>query len=88
MKSGRSRIEGRLLHPAQALPERRFLLRHHLQGAQHPDRDVHGHVRDRAYRRLGGALAGQQTDPEAKIGRPRQIYTGYDARDYTSMDKR
>ncbi len=30
----------------------------------------------------------QQTDPEAKIGRPRQIYTGYDARDYTNMDKR
>ena len=30
----------------------------------------------------------QQTDPEAKIGRPRQIYTGYAARDYTGMDKR
>lgn len=25
----------------------------------------------------------QQTDPEMKIGRPRQIYTGYDKRDYT-----
>ncbi|ASR43642.1 MULTISPECIES: citrate synthase [unclassified Luteimonas] len=24
----------------------------------------------------------QQVDPEAKIGRPRQIYTGYDVRDY------
>ena len=30
----------------------------------------------------------QQTDPEAKIGRPRQIYTGYAARDYTPLDKR
>jgi citrate synthase len=30
----------------------------------------------------------QQTDPEAKIGRPRQIYTGYAARDYAGMDKR
>ncbi len=30
----------------------------------------------------------QQTDPEAKIGRPRQIYTGYAGRDYTPADKR
>ena len=29
-----------------------------------------------------------RTDPEAKIGRPRQIYTGYAARDYNGMDKR
>ena len=30
----------------------------------------------------------QQTDPEAKIGRPRQIYTGYAPRDYVPTDKR
>ncbi|WP_368561580.1 citrate synthase [Pseudoxanthomonas sp. UTMC 1351] len=30
----------------------------------------------------------QQVDPEAKIGRPRQIYTGYDVRDYKSLDQR
>ncbi|WP_394003984.1 citrate synthase [Luteimonas sp. WGS1318] len=30
----------------------------------------------------------QQVDPEAKIGRPRQIYTGYDVRDYVASDKR
>jgi citrate synthase len=30
----------------------------------------------------------QQTDPEAKIGRPRQIYTGYAERDYVGLDKR
>ncbi|BCT92705.1 citrate synthase [Lysobacter helvus] len=30
----------------------------------------------------------QQTDPEAKIGRPRQIYTGYAERDYKALDKR
>ncbi|CBA16836.1 citrate synthase [Xanthomonas albilineans] len=30
----------------------------------------------------------QQVDPEMKIGRPRQIYTGYDKRDYTSVGKR
>ena len=30
----------------------------------------------------------QQTDPDAKIGRPRQIYTGHDVRDYAAIDKR
>jgi citrate synthase len=30
----------------------------------------------------------QQVDPEAKIGRPRQIYTGYDVREYQGIDKR
>jgi citrate synthase len=30
----------------------------------------------------------QQTDPEAKIGRPRQVYTGYPAREYTPMAQR
>ena len=30
----------------------------------------------------------QQVDPEAKIGRPRQIYTGYVPRDYAPNDKR
>lgn len=30
----------------------------------------------------------QQDDPDNKIGRPRQIYTGSDQRDYTAIDKR
>lgn len=30
----------------------------------------------------------QQVDPEMKIGRPRQIYTGYDVRDYKAGDQR
>jgi citrate synthase len=30
----------------------------------------------------------QQNDPEARIGRPRQIYTGYAQRDYAAADKR
>ncbi|WP_372018753.1 citrate synthase [Pseudoxanthomonas sp. 10H] len=30
----------------------------------------------------------QQVDPEAKIGRPRQIYTGHDVRDYKGVDQR
>jgi len=27
-------------------------------------------------------------DPETRIARPRQIYTGYDERDYVPMSKR
>lgn len=30
----------------------------------------------------------QQVDPEAKIGRPRQIYTGYNVRDYKGFEQR
>jgi citrate synthase len=30
----------------------------------------------------------QQTDPEFRIGRPRQIYTGATPRDYAGIDKR
>jgi citrate synthase len=30
----------------------------------------------------------QQSDPDAKIGRPRQIYTGAPSRDYVGLDKR
>jgi citrate synthase len=28
------------------------------------------------------------TDPEQKIARPRQVYTGYDQRDFVPMKKR
>jgi len=28
------------------------------------------------------------TDPDTKIGRPRQVYIGEDARDYTQIGKR
>ena len=45
-------------------PERRFLLGHHLQRHRHPALDVHGDVRDRAHRRLGGALAGDDLRSE------------------------
>jgi len=30
----------------------------------------------------------QQTDADAKIGRPRQIYTGYPERDYVDIARR
>ena len=58
LQAGGDRAQGRVLRVAQALSERRLLLRHHLQRARHPALHVHGHVRDRAHRRLGGALAG------------------------------
>ena len=41
---------------AQALPERRLLLGPDLRGAGHPDRHVHGDLRDPADLRLGRAV--------------------------------
>ena len=58
------RAEGRLLHQPQALSERGFLFRHHLPRARHPARDVHRDVRDRAHRRLGRALVGDDRGPD------------------------
>ena len=55
---GGDRAQGRVLHRAQALSERRFLLRRHLQRDRHSALDVHGDVRHRAHGGLGGALAG------------------------------
>ena len=51
------RARRRLLHRAQALPERRFLQRRDLQGDGLPDPDVHRAVRDRPAARLDRALA-------------------------------
>ncbi len=48
----------RVLHLAQALPERRLLLGPHLPGDGLPARDVPGPVRHPAHRRLARALAG------------------------------
>jgi hypothetical protein len=47
----------RVLHVAQAVPERRLLLRADLRGAEPAHRDVHGDVRHPAHVRLGGAVA-------------------------------
>ena len=58
LQARRGGAQGRILRRAQALPERGFLLRHHLFGAGYSAFHVHGDVRDRAHRRLGGALAG------------------------------
>ena len=54
-----------------------FYSRHHLQGAGHPGRDVHGDVRHRAHRRLGQRTGwSSRRTRKTSIGRPRQIYTG------------
>ena len=47
----------RVLHRAQALPERRLLLGDHLRGAADPDRHVHGDLRDPADLRLDRPVA-------------------------------
>ena len=81
----RGRAQRRLLHRAQALPERRLLHRHHLPGDGLPDQDVHGAVRARPPARLDRALEGDASRTRTtKIGRPRQIYTGATERDYAA----
>ena len=52
-----ARARRRVLHRAQALPERRLLLGPDLRGPEHPDRHVHGDVRDPAHVRLDRAVA-------------------------------
>ena len=57
-------LQRRLLHRAQAVSECRFLLRPDLQGARHPDEHVHGDVRHRPHRGLGGAVDGDDRGGE------------------------
>src|SRR5262249_37209304 len=52
------RARGRVLHRAQALPERRLLQRHHLSRHGHPDEHVHGDVRPGPPAGLDRALEG------------------------------
>ncbi|CAA9415920.1 MAG: Citrate synthase (si), partial [uncultured Nocardioides sp.] len=56
--AGEDRPRGRVLHQAQALPQRRLLLRPDLRGVPVPARDVHRALRHRAHPRLAGAVAG------------------------------
>jgi 2-oxoglutarate dehydrogenase complex dehydrogenase (E1) component-like enzyme len=53
-----------------------------LQGARHPGRDVHRALRHGADRRLDQRSGTRcMSDPERKIGRPRQLYVGAARRD-------
>jgi citrate synthase len=73
----------------QAVPQRRLLFRHHPAGDRLPDRDVHGAVRRRAQRRLGGAVErDDRGSRRSSIGRPRQLYTGATLRHFVPLDER
>ena len=61
-----ARARRRLLHRAQALPERRLLLGPDLRGAQPAARHVHGDVRDPAHVRLDRAVARDGRRPGAE----------------------
>jgi citrate synthase len=73
---------------AQAVPERRLLLRHRAARPGHPDLDVHLHLR--LARTVGWIAQWNEmiSDPEQKIGRPRQLFVGSPRRDVPPIDKR
>ena len=83
------RAQGRLLRQPQALPERRLLLGHHLQGARHPDEHVHGDVRARPPAGLDRAVArdAAATRTPGSAGRARSTPARRSAR-YVPIDKR
>ena len=61
-----------------------ILLGHHLPGDRHPDLDVHRAVR----RRTVGWISAVIEDPDEKIGRPRQMYSGQTERPYKPLHLR
>ena len=79
------RARGRVLHLAQALPERRLLLGADLPGDGLPDGRC-----SRCCSRSPAPSAGWRSGKrccsirDQKIARPRQIYTGYGERDYVA----
>ena len=83
------RARGRLLRLAQALPERRLLLR-----ASSTRRSACRSRCSRCCSPSGARAAGSPSgwrwsqDPEQKIARPRQIYTGDRTRDYVPIAQR
>ena len=82
-------LSRRVLHQAQALPQRGFLLGHHLPGDGLHAGPVHRAVRHSAHRRLAGAVAGNAAAiREQKIARPRQVYTGPARRDFVPIEQR
>ena len=84
---GRGCTERRLLHRAQALPERRLLHRRDHRAMGIPTRMFTVLF---ALGRLPGWIAHwreMHNDPTTKIGRPRQLYTGNTERDYVAMGR-
>jgi citrate synthase len=64
--AGAHRARGRLLHREEALPQRRFLFRHHPRRDGLPDLDVHADLRGRAHRRLGRQWKEMIADPSSR----------------------
>ena len=62
-RAGEARARRRVLHRAQALPQRGLLLGPDLRGDADPARHVHGDVRHPAHRRLAGAVEGDARGP-------------------------
>jgi len=85
--TGAHRAAGRVLRQAQALPERRLLLRDHLSGHGVPGGDVPGAVRHPADLGLAQWVE-LLLDSDQRISRPRQVYDGPDARDLVPMAMR
>ena len=75
-------LERRLLHRAQALPERRLLLGPHLPRDGLPHEHVHRPVRDRPPARLDRALEGDDGEPRRRrsAGRARSTWARPSAR--------
>ena len=84
----RSGAHRRLLHRAQTLPQRRILHRPDLPGPRVPDPDVHRAVRVGTAARWIAHWREMHDEGDSKIGRPRQIYTGYTERDYAIINER
>ena len=81
-------LSGRLFRFAQAVSERGFLHRADLPGDGVPD-GCSSPCCSRSRARPAGWRSGRRccNDKEQKIARPRQIYTGYGERPYTSKIK-
>ena len=76
-RAGEDRARGRLLRLAEAVPERGLLLGADLPGARAAGRDVPGACsRSRGPPGWLAQWLEMVHDPEQKIARPRQIYTG------------
>ena len=86
--AGKDRARGRLFRLAQALSECRLLFRHRAACARHPGQPVH---RIFALARTVGWIAQWNemiSDPDQKIGRPRQLYIGATRREVVPIDQR
>jgi citrate synthase len=89
MELERIALHGRVLHREEALSEHRLLFGHHAEGAGLPHDHVHRAVRAGPHGRLDRPVEAEMIeDPQQRIGRPRQLYTGEPQRDYVPVSKR